>query len=548
VTRRGKPQRSGPAPRHPTTPVRRVATSHGTLVRSAVRYARSPWLLAALACVVVAVVASLFPSRPAKVDISASLVRTGRADLTFADRPSDTTSPVCGCLGDAPPGGWRGVVFPARRLSVARTGGRYGFTDVTVFSPDPGQWGYLSNRRGLRAHVLVYALPPRPGALISIPGSRTLKTYLPLGEYTHVRDWFRLRLSGALYIESHSREPVAALSPPARAHTSIDYSTPAAHRQDATLVVRTTYGPPGREPSRDPANDLPMLDILGPDVVLHGEVTGVEEPVGEYVRREPVPASLQDNEISAPADVSGRMLSVGPLDVPDGWRVFAVIHVRRGSFALRTWFTPAGIDPGDPQGQRQLLSSQSAGGLRILAPHAVTQARALSRTFRRIDEHARVRIGDIPVVASSGPRDPEHMTTDALYDQGSEQFDYPPTPPGSGVNVFGRIKDLKLAEAQGALTVGAQARPITAPTPLEIRDLTSAVIPRTPSRVPVRVDRAGADIRVHGRSDVRLQGHALKTQRPLIRRVVSDHWLSLLATVFAALLAAQGLRPARRPT
>jgi hypothetical protein len=370
---------------------------------------------------------------------------------------------------------------------------------------------------------------PRPELLTA---HKMPRAYESLFHEVLPQDWYQLSFVGPLHVRSKSDDPVAALSPPTGARTTIDYSdTDVARRSDAPLVVTADYRRAGQPRLKDATNEIPMLDVLGPDVLLWAEVTGIDQPVLENLWEKP----LEDDDAEAGSmhysTVTGQAVEN---DARADKRVFAVLHIRRGTFAVRLGIGDRGFSD-TPESR-----PEHAGHLRITAPRALAQARALEPVFKRVDRQPRVTVDQIPAMAFGigGFRDTD-AAPETLYERRPNDYDYPPTPPPSGVNVFGRIRELRLAEAEGQLQVEDESRPIDAASPVEFRDVSGTGVRKGRFRVPVQISEKHAEINVTGRSDVRVNGVPVKKEEALWSRIVSERSALLLIAFVGLALAAR---------
>ena len=147
--------------------MRQWSSRSGALGRRAAASLRARPLLTTLVattliCVAVWAVRAAFPPQPAAIPLSAALTRAGSLSVAFRDHPADATSPACGCYHDQPPGGWRGIVFPASSFTIRRDAaaakGR-GLTKYDVFAPVAGQFTDVPTFFGVEFKAVLVLVP-----------------------------------------------------------------------------------------------------------------------------------------------------------------------------------------------------------------------------------------------------------------------------------------------------------------------------------------------------------------------------------------------------
>ncbi|MDW5598120.1 hypothetical protein VSS74_27435 [Conexibacter stalactiti] len=485
--------------------------------------------IAALLMLSVAVLGARLPSHTKTVDVTADLDYAGGATITFAKRLGDTTSPACGCPRKNPPGGWQGIVMPATSLTVHREGaGRV--TQYDIFNPEPGQWHAFPDRRGIAVLRAAFGYergrhPTRQEILYALDHDPELFEVLPT-------DVASVVTGSPLHVASIGPAAVAALGPPAGRPVHLDYAVPARAPSDRTLVLSSAFASSSAGDDDDPSHTVPMLDVLGPSVLVWAKVD-VTTPFHETLMTTP-PKPFDGHSLrrrSAPAFLTS---SSSP-DLPGKVDVYTVLAIAQGSFAVR--IVPR---PGDRDETRMFEPiSPAAGRIVVTAPRVGSQADKLARAFARIDEDPTVDVTDIPFMtdATMTKRRGFGMEIPELWYGGDQAFQFPPTPPVAGVNVFGVMSDLTLDDARGHLTVDGSPRALGARTDLDLSNISGRARDRDKLLIPVRLDGRTAELHVQGRARAQLGTTPLATEPNAISRLLTADITIAISTIAAALLA-----------
>lgn len=506
--------------------------------------AAAPWAIGALACAAVALVSALWSPRPVSAPISASLTRTGGVDIGFSGAPSKSTSPVCGCDRLKPIGDWRGLTLPASELELQRTGQGESTTRYSIFSAPASLWTAAPVHRGMKATVLVVDV--KEGVAVShrlLSGDQRGPRRV-IARRTLYVDALAVESTSTVRVSSTSPEPVAALSVPKDGRASIRYDGPPATPGDVTLSVRVPYqAQPELRTQPQVADAVPVLDVLGPSVAMWGELLNSVDYVYSATR---VPRPLSGG---AQEEFAMELKTlVGSSDPPAaGWRRYFHVKTSDSLFALRVVPHPVASDgtlaPLDGSGE-------PLDALAVRAPRVVSQAEKLVPVFAKANKNPRITMRKLPFIPFTNGGPPERYVGDepgqAAYEFHDEEFQLPPTPPVSGLNVFGSMRYLKLSGGVGTLNVGADsAREYPSPSAMEFRDLSQGATGRH-SVIPVEVDRGDAKIDVRGRADVRINGQPIEMSQPLMAKVISSDVLLFIATIAAAVTFGTSLRVARK--
>jgi hypothetical protein len=496
------------------------------------------WVAGALVAGGLSVLSWLLPASPSSVPISASVHRSGNVSLLLAGAPSKATSPVCGCVHHDPPGGWRGIVLPAQELTVTRRDHEVGGgTQYDIFSSAPQQIGAIPVEFGMSNSVAVIAVRPKDVGVdpLSLPHRDVLVGY-PSEEERD--DWISVIASGPLHIRSASTEPVAALSPPEGRWATISYSEPDDTSASEALAITTSVN---REVAtkhpREGSDAFPILDVLGPSITMWAPVENVKYPEVVSAWGSPMPAT-PGLAFSAPADE-------WPLEVPTaprGWVREIVIRTDSPLFAARLTMRPARLDqPPTLEG----ATGSGYGTFEVSAPHVIQHADALVRAFARAEKHPTFWINGMPTIPNTSDatsRPTGGQAGKAQYDPARFEFEYPPTPPLAGVNVFGNISDLQFSNATADLTIGTTSQSIGALTPLALRHIHGSGVVGRHMVIPVRVDGSGAQIHVIGDADARINGVPVAQRRPWLVRVLSKEDVAWFFAIVGGMALAQGVR------
>jgi hypothetical protein len=148
----------------------------------------------------------------------------------------------------------------------------------------------------------------------------------------------------------------------------------------------------------------------------------------------------------------------------------------------------------------------------------------------------------IPTTEAGAERQIGDGPGEATYEKESKEFEFPPTPPLTGINVFGDISDLRFSDATADLTIGTEGRSISAGTPLEFRNIKGTGVVGHHMLIPVRVDGHEAKIHVIGEADARVNGLPVASERSWVANVLSDEKVSWFLALVASLSFVKGFR------
>ena len=502
---------------------------------------------AAALVLVLAVLSVVFVSKPASSSLSADLRHTGPVTFRFRERLTATTSPTCGCRGHTPTGGWRGVVVPAQELRIERHGANR-VTQYDIFSANPAPWHSLGQLgdRGIRLERY----------LIDIPRGEVLSKRLAIGlvltrhpQQRILADFVMLSTPGPMHVMSLGREPVAAIGTPAGVPVTIDFDEPIVRPVDRTLRVKVPYDPRAwtrEEPERS-GDGVPMVDVVGPQVLMWAPTTGTRHWFSRVTHVTP-PIDITEDKQEVHLHYKGQLTEEPPdrARLP-GLVTWQVLYVPGGTFATR-------LVPGltGPDGEPRQPYEQPAerGSLDVSVPRALSHARSLLPVFREARRHPIVRVDRI-----------EFMTAKSLVDRFTadvprrfrtwfpltDRFQLPPTPPVNGVNVFGAVSRMAMREARGSLTIGADRTvALDAYTPLELRDITGRGVIGRRLLVPIRLDADTAQVRVQGRATAFINEEPVNERRSWIVTALSADRVTLFATLAGLFLAVGAFESGRR--
>lgn len=490
----------------------------------------------------VAVTSRLIPDSPAPVPISAEISHTGTMSITFAKATAQTTSPVCGCLRHDPPGGWQGIVMPARTLTMARSPTGHP-TEFDLFSPGPMQWIAEPTSRGLAVRVSFAFLPSHrvPNTDAILTAARRTKF-----SFSHTFDILAVVTRGALSAASLGSEPVAALGVPSARPSDVSFAA-TTRSHDATLRVVAPLVPAQDRPG-DETNNLPMLDIMGPHVLLWAPTDPKLAFVVADWREPPAPYRSYGVNTTGERNYTVSFTGAPPRRaVPRGFTAYTVVEITRGVFNVRIVPRPGADDAFtavDP-------IPQDPGIVSVTVPQAASDAAKLIPVFRQADAHPHQVLNDIPFIADDTMVSTRalSMPLNQLYASAGQEFELPPTPPVSGVNVFGQIARLSFTDARGEFTLGKEPLSLKAATPLEMRNFNSVGRRKNHLLIPIQVDSNRANFKVQGDADTRINGEAVATHEPLLKQLFAPDVVALVSSIVSAffvLLGGLEIRRAKR--
>ncbi|MDQ3725903.1 MAG: hypothetical protein M3335_08480 [Actinomycetota bacterium] len=390
------------------------------------------------------------------------------------------------------------------------------------------QGGLGGNDRGLELEYSIFEKPA--GDPLTLPEIKALM-WRP--------DWEKARVDSAeliapapLHAASFGFEPVAAIGPPAGTTSTISFEAPAVRPGDATLQVSTRSRSVSKGAAGPGSREGALIDVLGPTVAIwskimpsrslltYTHVSPIFEEIGEEKRPlQPYRAERIDHSPWEPP-APGNVL----------WRV---VIVRRGAFAVR-------IAPGpNVAPQKDRLSHGEE--IEVTVPRVVSGAKRLVPVFRQARRTPYIKIPDVPLIPPINPSDFDGKRTKRwrVFDY---PFKLPPTPPISGVNVFGQFERLRFQAARGSLTLGPdQPFDLDAATPLALTDIEGPGAVGEHLVIPVRLDSRTAKVRIQGRAKTLINGDPYLTEHPAWVRFVDGDFVTVMAALLGVLLSALAL-------
>jgi hypothetical protein len=496
------------------------------------------WIAAAVVTGILYAVSAILPAEPASVPISAEIHRSGDVSLLLAGAPSDATSPACGCTQSHVPGGWRGIVLPAQELTVSRqTKEPEAATQFDLFSAGTQTLGAMPTQLGINLRVAIVAV--RTQDLEADPLKLPHGDVIGFSSERMVTDWLSIITSGPLHLRSTSVEPVAALSPPEDRRVSLAYFGGSGTPGGRTLKVSTGFNLDASDDGYYEENAFPILDVLGPSVRMWAPIKGIKYPY--------TPAAYLDSIPVAPAgrkyDFQVQQWQMySPPPPPQGWTAEVIVETVAPMFASRL-----AIRPARRQGQPSVSEDggAGAGAVTISAPRVARNAAQLVPKFKAADRDPKIWIENLPFIPTTevgAERQIGDGPGEATYEKGSKEFEFPPAPPLTGINVFGDISDLRFSDATADLTIGTESRSISAGTPLEFRNIKGTGVVGHHMLIPVRVDGHEAKIHVIGEADARINGLPVASERSWIANALSDGKVSWFLALVASLSFVKGFR------
>jgi hypothetical protein len=479
----------------------------------------------------VAIAPSIVPEEHVGTSISGELASTGRVDLEFEKPLSETTSPVCGCIPKRSRADWRGIVFPARHIVVRRRAPgasthRYRLLGSSSVFTWQGNLGM--DDRGLELEFSSFSQPA--GDPLTLPEVKALMRS-PALEKKRV-DSAELIARGPLHAGSFGPEPVAAIGPPAGTTSTISFEAPTVRPGDSTLQVSTRSRSAPENAGQPGSREGALIDVMGPAMAIWSKV-----PKGRslltYTHVSPIYEEIGGERRLLPRYWAGRVDFSTPKPLAPNLVWWRVIIVRRGAFAVRIAPRP-NIDPR----KNRLFPGER---IEVTVPRVVSGAERLVPVFRRARRDPRVTIPDVPLIPPRNPFDYNGKRT-TLWRPFDHPFLLPPTPPVSGVNVFGRFKRLSFQAARGSLTLGPdQTLPLDAATPLALTDIEGPGAVGEHLVVPVRLNSRTAKVRIQGRAKTLVNGDPYLTEHPSWVRFIDGEVVTTMATVLSLFLSALAL-------
>ena len=453
-------------------------------------------------------------------------------DIQFSGSPAKTTSPICGCDRSRPIGTWRGLTVPAADLTLRRTGGSAQTVAYGLFSAPSSSWTAGPVNRGIRVTVAVTDVPTTmmasPDVLLAQNDPHVRAVYrqaVPV-------DMLSFSVDGALHVRSMSDEPIGAVSVPKDSEARVRYRTSPATPTDTNLRVSVPYGPSTTlRTQADIADIVPLFDVLGPRTAIWGTLVG-DVRFGYNTLRVPAPVSRNQG-----SEFTVAMKTVGPdKPAPDrGWQRRIVITTEDELFALRLAAFPA-----DHAGASVPLdgSRPELGQIDVNVPNVVDQATKLVPAFAAANREPNVRIAQpfIPFahIGESSTRYVGNAPGKAAYEYHDEVFQRPPTPPASGLNVFGSMRAMTLTQGVGEINIGADdVKSIVAPAPMVFKHL-SRDATGGHALIAVRQDTNDTRIDVSGRAEVTINRKAIAMSQPWPGRLLTAETIAFLITVAGA--------------
>lgn len=397
------------------------------------------------------------------------------------------------------------------QMKLAHSGG---VTQYDIFNPNPASWAPYPLNFGTDVLLTEFVGPSTNLPIATVlTSARASASYKQIYGINAIGDWLSVKSATPLQIEAAGREPVAALGPVAYQNVNINYVSPGGDSTRQSLVIQTHYGPAViNSPNLD---GVPLLDVSGSDITLATRISGATPPMVNFNYREtpppPYDESDGENTMSFGADQEVQPDMPVP-NLSSGQSAWLVIEIAPSSaFAIRLDAKPA------PHARHAFISLTNQSNLSdqtlsITIPNIAARESSLERHYRSAEQHLRMYLDDIPVMLDQSQTSERiyQSNPSILYDRiGAKRFQFedPPPPPIDGVNVFGAIKLLGMAEAEGSLEIGANSvRTYPIQTPISIRDIQGSGVIGRHMVIPVQVDAGSAKIAVQGSAVVTVNG------------------------------------------
>jgi hypothetical protein len=218
------------------------------------------------------------------------------------------------------------------------------------------------------------------------------------------------------------------------------------------------------------------------------------------------------------------------------------------------------VDPGENQLFKDPSEDQGLSGqvLTVRAPHVTSDSAKLKRAFAMTRDHPEVTLNHVTMIKNNeevASREiGEHVQPSLLFshiNSAEMEFDYPPTPPVDGINVFGGLTALRMSYAKGRIEVGSSPpQTIQAGTPVELHGIRGQGVVSQHMVIPVQLNAGGANVDVQGSAYVTKNGVPLKVSQVWWRRFLPSEspFVFALLLVTALLTAATTQATVQRRT
>lgn len=472
----------------------------------------------------------LFLRRSPTTQFGGYLTQFGDVELQYNTHQGEGISPLCGCLAEKSADEWRGITFAARSVKISRTGEQPD-TGYYLSCPLPERTSWLPLNKMFKLKATLYSLNVPDGEMFDpevLIGEGASSTYENVEMKELPASTFIMLVTGKpMNIALLGNTPLGAWVPVKGSKVAVKYSKGLFPSSVAVASVEETYNAYNQsaihtdEEKRtyklDDVVEYPLGDFLGPDLVFwtYDQSAFIVSPQGAFF-----------------TDVGGKQ---------GGRRVTAVLF-RDSNFSVRV-----ACQPFESEEVRNYVSQKQGEKINYYLSRNVRDSGKMlieisdpeGQTANFQDAYAYMK--ENPVVWVRVPcachfkegnqRDENNITNDEW------NFRYPPVPPNSGFNIFGPINYLKMSSARGNLMLGTQALDITAPSPLEFRNIRSLQVDGGVIAVPIQLDAAKdtAEVKLQAVSEVYLNGGLVKMKD--VGKEEAAEYISLLCALCSIITA-----------
>lgn len=432
----------------------------------------------------VAAIASLaWLSQSTPADFTARLSANAPVILEYAGDYTDKKSPACGCAF-SPDDEWRGITFVARRIQIDQQADAPHKNAYMLSPAFPSVIGPLSSGFHFSPSYYEILVPegqefePRHFANRTDVGRhyRVLQNRpLPIGPALSIFT------SGPLNVETLGEVPVGAWIPSVDGRLRISRDAETGDYQFFETVDHQPETAPGGYTSM-----WQVVDLLGPRIIAW-----IDQPARIFA---PDGFTTQLTGASQ-AEGGGIVLHVFVLDVP---------------FALRVG---VGAMQAEEATMDQVINYRNQRFGAMIAEPLVRGSVVADLSTRGADYRSiRRQLEQEPEIVSCGV---------SGFEGGGEMcmsFRRPDAPRNNGLNIYGRVRQLRFESVVGSMMVGSRHIPIDPPVPVNVLEASGFDHPLGTTTIPIEISNGELTVSDHfvARGDVTINGE------PVSRRM--DKW------------------------
>lgn len=494
---------------------------------------KSKWLIVFFASFLISTIGSvwgyMFLNESIPTNFTSKLTGIGDIRLSYGERQSEKISPLCGCYDTKLMEHWRGITFTGRDIEIKRNGD-LPVTGYLIFPPFPTNTTTSPSIFKMNVSSYLIELDENekfnPHYLLS---NKFPSNYNLIKKVEESEEGFVQILSeGNLRIALLGDKPLGTWIPMENSNITISYQLGKSLNDSTTAIIKEKY----YESTLEELNRAREIDGYYPegDMFIPFYKNKLAMPLGDFLG----PNVVLWIEHETTSIIASSQFIQGPLIKPLGRKNISAIVINP-PFSVRIVAIPFDRDaiirrtedaPKRAENDYSYLGSEErfdSGEVSLIINNVDNQAQEFEKIYQSIKQKEIIE-SDFKTYYSSE------------IAGGKMEFRYPPIPPNSGFNIFGKINKLKINSTLGNLLLGSRLYNIEAPSEFELRNIKNFEVKNGIMEIPIQLKYVEnpSNIQLRATSEVIVNNESIS--RRLDNNKTAYEYSILVFTVLSAII------------